>query len=158
MVYNCIESTSHMHVYPLAPCAEPLSTLYSASAPTLQSLDESVVDAIASRWDAVALHLGVAPSCIEIVRRNNPTSCQEACRDVLNRWLQGDRYTGQEERSWCTLQRALVTSGYKRLAVQLRWQMRDPQTEEAQGTTVPEPSEVFPPRTHFGSVPKPLGG
>ena len=61
----------------------------------------------ASKWDLLARRLGVEESLIDIVKRDHCYSCEDACRDVLRRWLSGDHNTGDEGRSWRSIMAAL---------------------------------------------------
>lgn len=143
-----------------SPCfySESHATIRFDSTPTLRELDTVIVDEVASSWDRMALHLGVQPSCIAIVKRDHPSDCVGACRDAMGKWLQGYPNTGNENRTWHTVHNALQTSGYRRQAELLRAQMRD--VPEAPGAlSVSEPSEeLVPYRPRFDSVPRPLNG
>lgn len=127
---------------------ESHATIRFDSTPTLQQLDALVVDEVASSWDRMALHLGVQDSCIQIVRRDYPNDCMGACRDVMRKWLQRDRNTGNEMRSWHTVHNALQTSGYRTQAELLRGQIRD----------LPEAVGAFSYRPRVDSVARPLHG
>ena len=67
----------------------------------------------ASKWDLLAHSLGVQESLISIVKRDHCSSCEEACREVLNRWLSGDHNTGDAGRSWRSIMTALEEIGEK---------------------------------------------
>ena len=161
IVLTCIY-TAAAYVWSLcmtySSCFYPEShaTIRFDSTPTLQQLDALVVDEVASNWDRMALHLGVEPSCIDIVRTNHPSDCVRACRDVMSKWLQGDRNTGNEMKTWHTVYNALQTSGYRTQAELLRGQIRDlPETP----LSTSEPSEeLFSYRPRFASVARPLNG
>ena len=68
----------------------------------------------------MALHLGVESSVIDTVKGDNPGRSEEACREILNRWLNADPDTGVTERTWRSVLEALETSGHRQLAEQLR--------------------------------------
>ena len=68
----------------------------------------------------MVLHLGVESFVIDTVKRDNPGSSEEVCRDVLNRWLSAEPGTGEAERTWGSVIEALETSGRRQLAEQLR--------------------------------------
>ena len=146
MTYSsCFHSESH-------------STIRFDSTPTLQQLDALVVYEVARTWERVALYLGVEQSCIEIVNRDHPRDCVGACRDVMSKWLQGDRNTGNEMRTWHTVYNALQKSGYRTLAELLRGQIRDlPETQGPLSTSEPS-EELFSYRPRFASVARPLNG
>ena len=91
-----------------------------SSTPDMRDVDELVVMQVAGNWQRVALRLGVEGCVSEIVLTNNPNDCEGACRDMLDRWLRGDRHTGEEERSWSTLLTALGKAGFEELERRLR--------------------------------------
>ena len=70
-----------------------------SSTPDMRDVDELVLTAVAANWQRVALRLGVEGCVSEIVLRNHPNDCEGACRDMLNRWLRGERHTGEEKRT-----------------------------------------------------------
>ena len=83
-----------------------------SSTPDMRDVDELVVTAVAANWQRVALRLGVESCVSEVVLKNHPNDCEGACRDMLNRWLRGERHTGEEERTWSTLLTALGRAGF----------------------------------------------
>ena len=86
-----------------------------SSTPDMRDVDELVVTAVAANWQRLALRLGVKGCVSEIVSTNYPNNCEKACRDMLDRWLRGDRHTGEEERTWSTLLTALGRAGFAEL-------------------------------------------
>ena len=88
--------------------------------PDMRDVDELVVTAVAANWQRVALRLGVEGCVSEIVLRNHPNDCEGACRDMLNRWLRGERHTGEEERTWSILLTALSRANFVELERRLR--------------------------------------
>ena len=91
-----------------------------SSPPDMRDLDELVVTRVAANWKRLALRLGVEGCVSEIVFKNHPNDYEGACRDMLDRWLRGDRHTGEEERSWSTLLTALDRAGFAELERSLR--------------------------------------
>ena len=81
------------------------------SKPTLQDLERSVVRRAASKWELLARSLGVQESLVSIVKRDKYYSCEEACREILKRWLNGERYTGGTVKSWHSIMTALEEIG-----------------------------------------------
>ena len=67
----------------------------------------------ASKWELLSHSLGVQESLIGIVKRDHCYSCEDACREVLNRWLSGEHNTGYAERSWRSIIAALEEIGEK---------------------------------------------
>ena len=90
------------------------------SKPTLLHIEELVCSRVASSWDRLALHLGVEQTVIDAVKCNHRRHCDEASRDVLSRWLHGERDTGSRQRTWRSILTALRESGEQELAEQLR--------------------------------------
>ena len=91
-----------------------------SSTPDLRDVDELVVTEIAANWQRVALRLGVEGCVSEVVLKNHPNDCEGACRDMLDRWLRGERHTGEEKRTWSTLLTALGRAGFEELERRLR--------------------------------------
>ena len=107
----------------LLPYLLPLgdqTLLNVSSKPSLRNVDKLVVTAVAASWQRLALRLGVEGCVIEIISKNHPNDCESACRDMIDRWLRGEQYTGEEERSWSTLLAALVRAGYAELSRKLQ--------------------------------------
>ena len=96
-----------------SPGARALLDIWSI--PDMRDVDELVVTAVAANWQRLALRLGVKGCVSEIVSTNYPNNCEKACRDMLDRWLRGDRHTGEEERTWSTLLTALGRAGFAEL-------------------------------------------
>ena len=90
------------------------------SKPTLRHLDELICRRIAGNWDTLAFYLGVQSHVIIEVKDSHRRHCDEASRDVLNRWLNGEHDTGTMQRTWCSVLTALRESGEEELAQQLR--------------------------------------
>ena len=67
----------------------------------------------ASKWELLARSLGVEESLISIVKRDYYNSCEEACREILKRWLSGDHNTGDAGSNWQCIMTALEEIGEK---------------------------------------------
>ena len=91
-----------------------------SSKPTLPQLDKLIVSSVAGDWEQTATHLGVEPFLIDTVKADNPGHCEEACRGVLNRWLNAEPGSGTMERTWPSVLKVLEESGYRQVALQLR--------------------------------------
>ena len=104
---------------PLQP-QYPLVTLDILCTPDMRDVDELVVTPVAANWQRLALRLGVEGCVSEVVLKNHPNDYEGACRDMLDRWLRGDRHTGEEERTWSTLLTALGRAGFGELERRLR--------------------------------------
>ena len=91
-----------------------------SSTPNLRDVDDLVVTMVAANWQRLALKLGVEGCVSEIVNSDHPGNCVRACRDMIGRWLRGERYTGEEHRTWSTLLAALGRAGYTELERRLR--------------------------------------
>ena len=94
--------------------------LDTSSTPDIRDVDELVVTEVAADWEKLALKLGVKVCVSNIILKNHPSDCEGACRDMLDRWLRGDRHTGEEKRTWSTLLTALGRAGFKELERRLR--------------------------------------
>ena len=91
-----------------------------SSTPDMRDVDELVVTPVAPNWQRLALRLGVEGCVSEVVLKNHPNDCEGACREMLKRWLRGERHTGKEERAWSTLLTALGRAGFVALERSLR--------------------------------------
>ena len=94
--------------------------LDTSSTPDIRDVDELVVTEVAADWEKLALKLGVKVCVSKIILKNHPSDCEGACRDMLDRWLRGDRHTGEEKRTWSTLLTALGIAGFGELERRLR--------------------------------------
>ena len=86
----------------------------------MRDMDELVVTDVAAHWQRVALTLGMDIGVSKAVLQNNPTDCERACRDMLDRWLREERNTREEKRAWSTLLTALGRAGFAELERRLR--------------------------------------
>ena len=86
----------------------------------MRDMDELVVTFVASIWQRLALRLGVEGCISEVVFKNHPNDCEGACRNMLGRWVRGDRHTGEGERTWSTLLTALGRAGFEELERRLQ--------------------------------------
>ena len=83
-----------------------------STTPDMRDMDVLIVTLVAANWQRLALRLGVEGCLSEIVFKNHPNDHEGACRDMLNRWLRVERYTGEEERTWSNLLTALGRAGF----------------------------------------------
>ena len=121
----------HAHMQPCIPCTPPptgdhtppptddRTLLDIDSTPTLRDLDELVIGRVA-HMDTFPLHLGVESYVTAVATKNHPNDCEGALREVLDRWLKGARGTGQEDRTWHSVLRALERSRNGGLVKQLK--------------------------------------
>lgn len=93
--------------------------------PSLADLDRLIVGTFASQWDQVALHLGVQPCLVEIVKVDNPLQSEKAFRTIFRRWLKGETNTGSAKRCWRSVLAAIGRSGYWELSEWLRASSED---------------------------------
>ena len=63
-----------------------------------------VIARIASEWEKLALALNIEAYIMRTIKRNHGNSCEDACTDLLRRWLEGE---GREPKTWATLVEAL---------------------------------------------------
>ena len=118
--FTCSLSYCWPFALPTSPSSVAQALLDVSSTPDMRDVDELVVKAVAANWQRVALRLGVEGCVSEIVLRKHPNDCEGACRDMLNRWLRGERHTEEEERTWSTLLTALSRAGFVELERRLR--------------------------------------
>ena len=83
-----------------------------SSTPDMRDIDELVVTKVAAHWKKMALRLGIEHCVCEIILKNHPNDCENACRDVFARWLRGERHTGEKKRTWSTLLAAVSRAGF----------------------------------------------
>ena len=88
--------------------------------PILRDLDELVIGKVAHMEDKFPLHLGIERYVIATAEKNHPNDCEGALREVLDRWLEGARGTGREDRTWHSVLRALDRSRKTEFVKQLR--------------------------------------
>ena len=98
---------------PQQPLSIAQALLDISSTPDMRDVDELVVTEAAANWQRLALRLGVEGCVSEVVFKNHPYDCEGACRDMLGRWLRGERHTGEEERTWSILLTALGRAGFE---------------------------------------------
>lgn len=85
----------------------------------LQDIDELVVLKVAAEWETLAIHLGVEPARIDIIKKNNSQSCGNACRELFCSWIKEEKGTGGEPRTWDSIIWAIRKMGSEGLADQL---------------------------------------
>lgn len=91
-----------------------------SSRPRLNDVFQQVVTPVAAKWESVAISLGIETCMIDIISKNHPKDCQQACLDMLKRWLSKEHYTGEEERTWSTLLSALEAADCAELRQRLQ--------------------------------------
>ena len=94
--------------------------LDTSALPTLDDVNELIVTQVAAKWQNLAIKLGVKDFLIDVISKNNRHDCEEACQDMLKRWLREERHTGGEERMWSTLLTALGRADFGELERDLR--------------------------------------
>ena len=75
---------------------------------------------VAAKWRDLAVQLGVELYICDNISRDHPNDCEEACWKMLNRWLQGERGTGEGCRTWRSLLTAAQLVGHIQLVEVLR--------------------------------------
>ena len=108
-------------LYPSSLIPSGAQALLDTSAvPTLDDVNELIVTQVAAKWQNLALKLGVKDFVIDVISKNNCHDCEEACQDMLKRWLREERHTGGEERTWSTLLTALGRADFGEIERDLR--------------------------------------
>ena len=77
-----------------------------------------VIEGVAAQWEHLALALQFDGSVIEIVRRDTFYQTEDACREMLQRWLEGYGGTRQPV-NWGTLIDSLLDAGFVDIAENL---------------------------------------
>ena len=77
-----------------------------------------VIEGVAAEWENLALALHFDSSVIEIVRRDTFYQTEDACREMLRRWLEGQGGTRQPV-NWRTLIESLLEAGFVDIAENL---------------------------------------
>ena len=70
-----------------------------------------MIEGVAALWEHLAIALGFESNVIEIVRRDMFHQSEDACREILRRWLEGQRGTRQPV-NWATLVNSLLEAGF----------------------------------------------
>ena len=76
---------------------------YSAQKPSIE-LDDGMIlsrgdiQLMAAYWDKVAIHLGIESHIIDIIKRDHPSNCEQACCDMLKRWHNREESTGPDDK------------------------------------------------------------
>ena len=52
-----------------------------------------VIARVASEWEKLALALSIEAYIMRTIKRNHGNSCEDACTDLLKRWLEGNYHT-----------------------------------------------------------------
>ena len=78
-----------------------------------------VIEDIASDWERIAYALKFSPGVVRSIRKDTNRQCEDACEEVLYRWLEGAEGTLRPI-SWQTLIRVLNDCGKGTVAGKLR--------------------------------------
>ena len=71
-----------------------------------------VVESIGSEWEEVAKALDIGQEDIDMIKTRHSDHDEEACREMLATWLEGNN----GEVSWTALTQALIDAGLPQLA------------------------------------------
>lgn len=119
--------SSQTYYSAVAPQVSPTSSL-PGDRPRLQELQclrgrggrrVRVIQGVAAKWEYLADALHFESSVIEIVRRDTFHQTEAACREVLQRWLEGLEGTRQPV-NWGTLIDSLLEAGFVDIAEDLQ--------------------------------------
>ena len=75
-----------------------------------------VIDSIGSQWEEVAKALDIGQEDIDIIKTTHSDNDEEACREMLTTWLEGNH----GEVSWTAFSQALIDAGLPELADSLK--------------------------------------
>ena len=99
---------------PTDPQITPTDPLLTT--PTLQQLNQFIIQQIALDWYSVGLHLEIEVVNLQIIEADiHPPSVEKCCRTMFTRWLSHDEGTGGAPRLWRTVLKALKNVGYNSL-------------------------------------------
>ena len=84
-----------------------------------------MIEGVAAQWEALALALHFESSVIEYVRRDAFHQTEDACRKLLQRWLEGQEGTRQPV-NWATLIDSLLEAGIVDIAEILKGVVEEP--------------------------------
>ena len=107
------------YIYPLLTDGHGLPELHQLSMMESSKGKVKVIESTAPIWKKLALALKFPQSIIDIIQANNDNKCENACREMLGRWLNGTMGTRQpvvwqtlidvlEECDKCELARSLL--------------------------------------------------
>ena len=85
----------------------------------LQDIEDHVILHVAAEWEPLATYLGVEPAYIAIIKKDNLSSCIDACRELFRSWINKAKGTGQEHRTWDSVVQAVRKMGLEGLADEL---------------------------------------
>lgn len=85
----------------------------------LQHIDKRVILKVAAEWESLAIQLGVGNDNIKIIKKNHSSNCEDACRELFFRWIDEEKGTGREPRTWDSVVQAIRKMGLKGLADEL---------------------------------------
>ena len=94
--------------------------LDASSIPHPRDISQLLSKQVAANWRDLALRLGVELYVCENISKDHPNDCEEACWKMLNRWLKGERDTGERHRTWRTILTAAHEVGHIQLVKDLR--------------------------------------
>ena len=75
-----------------------------------------VIESIGSEWEEVAKALDMGQEDIDMIKTTHSDNDEEACREMLATWLEGNN----GEVSWTALTQALIDAGLLQLADSLK--------------------------------------
>ena len=77
-----------------------------------------IIEDIAPKWETVAFGLKLPSSRVEIIKRDYKDRCEDACHEMLQRWLDG--INGTLGCTWKSMIKVLQESNYSKLAQSLK--------------------------------------
>ena len=85
--------------------------------PTLNKINDLIVQRIAVHWYPVGLHLEIEIHTLNIIEADvYPPSVEKCCLTMFNKWLSHEKGTGPAPRLWRTVLKALKEVGYNSVA------------------------------------------
>lgn len=92
---------------PVVCLCPPFTDSLPHSKPTLREACDHVVRRVAAQWYHFGLTLRVEDYLLQSIKATERGDVQNCCTDMLRRWLRREQATGELERSWPSLLRAV---------------------------------------------------
>lgn len=78
-----------------------------------------VIDAVAPKWEELAIALGFKPYTIQTIQRDHVQDARAACQRMLSMWLEEKEENLCRPATWLTLVQCLIDAEFSTLAQDL---------------------------------------
>lgn len=92
----------------------------------MELIHRLVVPRVAARWRFVGLQLELSPARLDIVHGNHVMNMEECCTAMFEEWLRGGPGTGNKQRVWESVLRAVDIGHGTTEGDHIRDQLREP--------------------------------